>query len=101
MNLRKVKRGLADAPASPYGVPALAWTDEKGTVFYVVPGRRRFIHEVAHNLRQQGNEMHHPWWHFCCLVGHMVRLWDGHATTAEIGHGVALLQVPDGVDIST
>lgn len=31
-------------------------------------------HEAAHHIRDQGNdEMHHPWWHFCGLVGHALR----------------------------
>lgn len=89
----------ADVPWPPLAfllIRALAWTDRKGCVFYVRPGRRRFAHEAAHNLRQEDNGMHHPWWHFCVLVGHALRLHDGCATSRELEAGERLLAAADG-----
>ncbi len=97
--LVKHKESLSTAPRADtaFGLPALAWTDDTdaqgvAVVHYVSPGRRRFAHEAAHALRDQDNAaLHHPWWHFCVLVGHSVRLWDAHATTTELRAGQRLL----------
>lgn len=91
MLLRKVPVGLL-AP----GPLALAWTDRKGTIWYRVAGRRRFAHEAAHNLRNEGNKLlHHHGSHFCVLVGHAVRLNDDCATDEELRAGEILLAAPD------
>jgi len=88
------------------GIPATAWTDGHGTIWVRPPFDaklfpvRRIAHEVEHNLTGQDNSMHHPWWHFCVLVGHALRLWDGHTSKASLKAAPVLL-AKGAVDLST
>lgn len=87
MKLYLTKKKLAEAPRADVKilgiripVPALAWTNGDGEIFYVVLGRRRIAHEVEHTLSPsfKSNDDHHPALHFCGRVGHAVRLSDAH-----------------------
>lgn len=60
----------------------------------VEPDALDFGHEAAHILRNERNAMHHPWWHFCGLVGHTLRLgW--HLTRREASAGRLLYAAAD------
>lgn len=82
MKLTKAIREKEDAPLAdlPFGlrIRARAWT--KGATVNVVRGHDANAtllgHEAAHAIRDQDNdEMHHPAWHLCGLVGHAIRLF--------------------------
>lgn len=101
MNVFKQRVPLRDAPRAdtPFGLPALAWGRRDGfQVYYVLAGRRRFAHELAHKLRGQGNDELHAghFWHCCVLSPHALRLHDGCATPRELAGAQALLEAADG-----
>lgn len=77
-----------------YGLKALAWTTGDGEINYVRSGRRRFAHEIWHNLKP--NETHHPWYHFCVRSGVALRFWDGHVPAKCLTVAEQLLEVGDG-----
>lgn len=97
-----------DAPLAdlPFGlrIRARAWqTDGEradgkllAATVHVTRGNERnallLAHEAAHALRDESNdEMHHPWWHFCGLVGHALRR-PIHLTTLELQVGEILAE---------
>lgn len=53
------------------------------------------LHEVAHILRRQENEMHHSWWHFCALATGHFKLGSWCTTLEEREAARTLLATED------
>lgn len=119
--LGEVRQADLDGDGDGDGIPAGAWCERDhdgkftGQITYttipwyiklLVGGVAAFVrtlyvylfaHESRHVVEDKDNDgLHHPWWHFCVLVGHRLRLWPGHVPRDAIRAGERLLAAVDG-----